>query len=52
MRSMLKKMRHCNEQTKNYQLLVKDEGPGFSEESTQKIFRRFYSNRPTKFGNH
>ena len=41
-----------NEQTKNYQLLVKDEGPGFSEESTQKIFRRFYSNRPTKFGKH
>ena len=41
-----------NEQTKNYQLLVKDEGPGFSEESTQKIFRRFYRNRPTKFGKH
>ena len=41
-----------NEQIKNYQLLVKDEGPGFSEESTQKIFRRFYSNRPTKFGKH
>jgi two-component system, OmpR family, sensor histidine kinase ChvG len=41
-----------NEQTKNYQLLVKDEGSGFSEESTQKIFRRFYSNRPTKFGKH
>ncbi|MDA9624192.1 HAMP domain-containing histidine kinase [Pelagibacteraceae bacterium] len=41
-----------NEQTRNYQLLVKDEGPGFSEESTQKIFRRFYSNRPTKFGKH
>ncbi len=37
---------------KNYQLLVVDEGPGFNEESTHKIFSRFYSNRPTKFGEH
>ena len=41
-----------NENTKNFQLFIKDEGPGFSEKSTQKIFRRFYSNRPTKFGKH
>ena len=36
----------------NYVLLVKDEGPGFSENSTQKIFKRFYSNRPKNFGEH
>ena len=33
-------------------MLIKDEGPGFNEASTQKIFKRFYSNRPTKFGEH
>lgn len=36
----------------HYVLLVKDEGPGFSENSTQKIFKRFYSNRPKNFGEH
>ena len=41
-----------NETTNNFVILVKDEGPGFSETSTQKIFKRFYSNRPTKFGKH
>ena len=29
-----------------------DEGPGFKERDTAKIFRRFYSNRPDKFGQH
>ena len=29
-----------------------DEGPGFKEKDTQKIFNRFYSNRPDKFGQH
>ena len=33
-------------------LLIKDEGPGFSETSPQKIFKRFYSNRPKSFGKH
>ena len=33
-------------------ILVKDEGPGFTESSPQKIFKRFYSNRPTNFGEH
>ena len=33
-------------------LAIKDEGPGFSEASTQKIFKRFYSNRPKSFGKH
>ncbi len=36
----------------NFLILIKDEGPGFSESSIQKIFKRFYSNRPTKFGEH
>ena len=31
---------------------VKDQGPGFSETNTDKIFKRFYSNRPEKFGEH
>ena len=33
-------------------LVVKDEGVGFSEKDTSKIFNRFYSNRPEKFGEH
>ena len=40
-----------SETEKNFVLLVKDEGPGFSE-STEKIFERFYSNRPKSFGKH
>ncbi len=31
---------------------IKDEGPGFSETSPEKIFKRFYSNRPKSFGKH
>ena len=41
-----------NEVSKNFIILVRDEGLGFSETSTDKIFKRFYSNRPTKFGEH
>ena len=33
-------------------LLVIDEGIGFKENDTNKIFKRFYSNRPEKFGEH
>ena len=29
-----------------------DEGEGFKEKDTKKIFNRFYSNRPDKFGQH
>ncbi|MDC1092575.1 HAMP domain-containing sensor histidine kinase [Pelagibacteraceae bacterium] len=36
----------------NILMTIKDEGPGFSETSTQKIFKRFYSNRPKSFGKH
>ena len=31
---------------------VLDEGRGFKEKDTSKIFNRFYSNRPDKFGQH
>ena len=33
-------------------MIVLDEGIGFSEKNTNKIFNRFYSNRPEKFGEH
>ena len=31
---------------------ILDEGQGFREKDTNKIFKRFYSNRPDKFGEH
>ncbi len=31
---------------------ILDEGVGFKEKDTNKIFKRFYSNRPDKFGEH
>ena len=40
------------ETSKNLLMTIKDEGPGFSETSPQKIFKRFYSNRPKSFGKH
>jgi len=33
-------------------LNILDEGQGFKEKDTTKIFKRFYSNRPDKFGQH
>tara|TARA_A100001035_G_scaffold132478_1_gene104162 strand:+ start:159 stop:1700 length:1542 start_codon:yes stop_codon:yes gene_type:complete len=38
----------------NKQVIVNiiDEGIGFKEKDTSKIFKRFYSNRPDKFGQH
>jgi two-component system sensor histidine kinase ChvG len=33
-------------------LKVTDEGKGFRESDTKKIFNRFYSNRPDTFGEH
>ena len=40
--------------TVDKKILVKiiDEGQGFKEKDTSKIFKRFYSNRPDKFGEH
>ena len=40
------------ETSSNLLVSVKDEGPGFAETSPQKIFKRFYSNRPGSFGKH
>ena len=40
------------ETSNNLVMTIKDEGPGFTEASPQKIFKRFYSNRPSKFGEH
>ena len=37
---------------KKISLIVIDEGKGFKEKDTNKIFKRFYSNRPDKFGQH
>ena len=40
--------------TINKKIIVKiiDDGQGFKEKDTSKIFKRFYSNRPDKFGEH
>ena len=40
--------------TMDKKILVKiiDDGQGFKEKDTSKIFKRFYSNRPDKFGEH
>ena len=43
---------NIEENLNNIAILIKDEGPGFSETSPQKIFKRFYSNRPKSFGKH
>jgi len=40
------------ETSNNLLMTIKDEGPGFSEALPQKIFKRFYSNRPKSFGKH
>ena len=42
----------CNIKEKKVQLFFDDEGPGFNEKNINKIFNRFYSNRPEKFGQH
>ena len=42
----------CNIKKKDAQLIIDDEGPGFNETSIDKVFNRFYSNRPEKFGEH
>ena len=40
------------DETEKVVLKVIDEGTGFKETSTKKIFNRFYSNRPDTFGEH
>ena len=39
-------------QNKKISVKVFDEGQGFKEKDTSRIFKRFYSNRPEKFGEH
>ena len=43
---------NLEETSNNILMTVKDEGPGFLEASPQKVFKRFYSNRPKSFGKH
>ena len=40
------------ETSNNFVMTIKDQGPGFDEVTPQKIFKRFYSNRPSNFGEH
>ena len=42
----------CGMKKKDAQLVIEDEGPGFDEKNIDKVFNRFYSNRPEKFGEH
>ena len=42
----------CDVKKKDAQLIIEDEGPGFNEKNIDKVFNRFYSNRPQKFGEH
>ena len=37
---------------KNVKMIIEDQGFGFKEKNTEKIFERFYSNRPDNFGEH
>ena len=39
-------------QEKKITIQIIDEGEGFKEKDMSKIFNRFYSNRPNKFGEH
>ena len=42
----------CGIKEKEAQLVIEDEGPGFDAKNIDKVFNRFYSNRPEKFGEH
>ena len=41
-----------NDVDKKIVVKIIDDGKGFKEIDTSKIFKRFYSNRPDKFGEH
>ena len=49
-KNILVKVSKLNDNRVNINIL--DEGQGFKEKDTNKIFNRFYSNRPDKFGQH
>ena len=42
----------CGIEKEDVKLVIEDEGPGFNEKNIDKVFNRFYSNRPQKFGEH
>ena len=42
----------CGIKKNEAQLVFEDEGPGFDKNNINKVFHRFYSNRPEKFGEH
>jgi len=42
----------CGIEKDDAKLMIEDEGPGFNEKNIDKVFNRFYSNRPQKFGEH
>ena len=42
----------CDIKLQEVQLVIEDEGPGFNEKNIDKVFNRFYSNRPENFGKH
>ena len=48
----LNKKHHAKNENKEIILKVIDDGKGFKEKNTKKIFNRFYSNRPDTFGEH
>jgi len=43
---------NCDIKKQDIQLIIEDDGPGFNEKNIDKVFNRFYSNRPQKFGEH
>ena len=45
-------MSEKSDKDENIILKIIDEGEGFKEKDTSKIFKRFYSNRPEIFGEH
>ena len=45
-------MVRCGIKKENAQLIIEDQGPGFNEKNIDKVFNRFYSNRPENFGEH
>ena len=49
-KEVIVKVSKSNDNKVNINIL--DEGEGFKEKDTNKIFKRFYSNRPDKFGQH
>ena len=46
------KVEILNDQSGKVILRIIDQGQGFKEKKLNKIFDRFYSNRPDKFGEH